>query len=302
VEAMGGMTQAIETGMPKLRIEESAARRQARIDSGEEIIVGVNKFISSVPDKVEVRVIDNTAVRQQQIEYLKKLKQKRDSSKVKEALEALTRCAQHESSSENLLDLSIKAARARATVGEISEALEIVWGRYNPKTNLVSGAYASSFSDQNTIKECTQKITEFSEKFGRRPRLLVAKMGQDGHDRGAKVIATGFADLGFDVDVGPLFQTPEEVVQQAVDADVHCIGISSLAAGHRTLIPELISLLQKEGIDDMVVICGGVIPPQDYDFLHSAGVSAVFGPGTRIPEAALQVVRAIEEKIRKNTK
>jgi len=294
---LGGMTKAIETGMPKLRIEESAARRQARIDSGEEIIVGVNKFESSQADPIEVRVIDNTMVRQQQIEKLKRLRQKRDNKKVKDALAALTECAQKDTPNSNLLDLSIKASRARASVGEISEALEVVWGRYNPRTNLVSGAYASTYSDQDIIKECSKKITEFSDKFGRRPRILVAKMGQDGHDRGAKVIATGFADLGFDVDVGPLFQTPEEVIQQAIDADVHCIGISSLAAGHRTLIPQLVSLLKKEEIDDMVVICGGVIPPQDYEFLYSAGVNAVFGPGTKIPEAALKVVKAIEEKI-----
>uniref|UniRef100_A0A6B2KYU9 methylmalonyl-CoA mutase n=1 Tax=Arcella intermedia TaxID=1963864 RepID=A0A6B2KYU9_9EUKA len=297
VEEMGGMVKAISTGMPKLRIEEAAAKRQAKIDSGEEVIVGVNKFVPARPDKVDVRIIDNTVVRQQQIDSLKNIRSKRDNAKVQELLKNITECARNESSTENLLDLTIKAARARATVGEISAALEAVWGRYLPKSSLVSGAYASTYNDKTVIEQCKKKIDLFASKFGRRPRLLVAKMGQDGHDRGAKVIATGFADMGFDVDVGPLFQTPSEVVRQAVDADVHCIGVSSLAAGHRTLIPQLVQTLKQEGIDDMIVICGGVIPPQDYDFLYQSGVAAIFGPGTRIPEAALKVLSSIEEKL-----
>lgn len=300
VEGLGGMTKAIETGMPKLRIEESAAKRQARIDSGEEIIVGVNKFIPKTADKVDVRMIDNTAVRNAQIEQLKKIKATRDSAKVTKILEEITQCAKNENSKENLLDLAIKASRLRATVGEISDALEKVWGRYSPKSALVSGAYANSYSEQEVISKVTKEVEKFSQKYGRRPRILVAKMGQDGHDRGAKVIATGFADLGFDVDVGPLFQTPQEVVQQAIDADVHCIGASSLAAGHRTLVPELINELKRQGVNDIIVIAGGVIPPQDYEFLYSSGVAAIFGPGTRIPDAALEVLQAIDKRISKS--
>jgi len=297
VESLGGMTKAIETGMPKLRIEESSARRQARIDSGEEIIVGVNKYQPKVPDNIDVRMIDNTTVRTAQINQINKIKATRDSAKVKSILEALTKCAKDESSKENLLDLAIQASRLRATVGEISDALEVAWGRYNPKSSMVVGAYANNYSDPSVIAKVSKQVKEFADKHGRRPRILVAKMGQDGHDRGAKVIATGFADLGFDVDVGPLFQTPQEVIQQAVDADVHCIGVSSLAAGHRTLVPELINEMKKQGINDMIVICGGVIPPQDYEFLLSSGVAAVFGPGTRIPDAALEVLEEIKKKI-----
>jgi len=292
------MTKAIETGMPKLRIEESAAKRQARIDSGKEVIVGVNKYRPKVSDKVDVRVIDNASVRNQQIASIKNVKATRDA-KVQEILEKLTACAHFDDGKYNLLDLAIQAARARATVGEISDSLEKIWGRYSPKSYLVSGAYASSHADQELVKKVQTEISGFLAKNGRRPRILVAKMGQDGHDRGAKVIATGFADLGYDVDVGPLFQTPEEVVRQAIDSDVHCIGVSSLAAGHRTLVPALMSILKSQGISDVTVICGGVIPPQDYEFLKAAGVDGVFGPGSKIPEAALEVLHAIQRKQQK---
>jgi len=300
VEEIGGMTKAIENGMPKMRIEEVAARRQARIDSGEEVIVGVNKFVLKDQEKIDVRMIDNTKVRQQQIDSINHVKATRDSKKVKETLDALTQCAKEDKG--NLLDLAIKAARVRATIEEITEALAVVdgWDRYLPTSALISGAYSSSYKDKDVIEKARQLTAQFEKDQGRRPRILVAKMGQDGHDRGARVIATGFADLGFDVDVGPLFSTPEEVVRQALDADVHCIGVSSQAAGHRTLIPKLVDELRKPGEKEMVVIAGGVIPPDDYQLLKDAGCSAIFGPGTKIPDAAIQTLDAIKSKVKGN--
>ncbi|KAJ3208422.1 hypothetical protein HDU82_002511 [Entophlyctis luteolus] len=290
VETMGGMAKAVDSGMPKLRIEEAAAKRQARIDSGKEVIVGVNKYRLKEEDTVEVRGIDNTAVRNQQISKLVALKKNRNSTDVEAALSAITKSA--ETNQGNLLELSILAARSRATVGEISEALEKIWGRHNPTIRVVSGAYKSEYGDRDEITKTLEMVEQFAEKAGRRPRILVAKMGQDGHDRGAKVIASGFADLGFDVDIGALFQTPAEVARQAVDADVHVVGISSQAAGHKTLVPQLVEELKKIGAGDKLVVCGGVIPAQDYDFLYHAGVSCIFGPGTKIPLAAQEVVMA----------
>ncbi|KAJ3352460.1 hypothetical protein HDU83_008010 [Entophlyctis luteolus] len=291
VETMGGMAKAVDSGMPKLRIEEAAAKRQARIDSGKEVIVGVNKYRLKEEDTVEVRGIDNTAVRNQQISKLVALKKNRNSTDVEAALSAITKSA--ETNQGNLLELSILAARSRATVGEISEALEKIWGRHNPTIRVVSGAYKSEYGDRDEITKTLEMVEQFAEKAGRRPRILVAKMGQDGHDRGAKVIASGFADLGFDVDIGALFQTPAEVARQAVDADVHVVGISSQAAGHKTLVPQLVEELKKIGAGDKLVVCGGVIPAQDYDFLYHAGVSCIFGPGTKIPLAAQEVVSKI---------
>ncbi|OZJ03032.1 Methylmalonyl-CoA mutase, mitochondrial [Bifiguratus adelaidae] len=310
VESMGGMAKAVASGMPKLRIEESAAKRQARIDSGQETIVGVNKYRLEKEDEIEVLAIDNTAVRTSQIARINRIRETRDARKASACLEALTECAR--TNQGNLLELAIEAAKARCTVGEISDALEKVWGRHSPSSRVVSGAYKSEYGDHDDVNTTLKLVEKFMEAQGRRPRLLVAKMGQDGHDRGAKVIASGFADLGFDVDVGPLFQTPEEVARQAIDADVHVIGVSSQAAGHKTLVPALIEELKKLGAADKLVICGGVIPQQDYGFLKSAGVSAVFGPGmyldgrsndptqmdnhlgTRIPIAAQEVVKKIE--------
>ncbi|KAI8055523.1 methylmalonyl coenzyme A mutase [Syncephalis plumigaleata] len=297
IEEMGGMAKAVATGMPKLRIEESAAKRQARIDSGQETIVGVNKYRLEKETPIEVLAIDNTNVRRKQIERINKAKETRNAQDAQAALDALTECAR--TGKGNLLDLSIKAARVRCTVGEISSALEKVWGRHEAETRVVSGAYKSAYGDRDEVGETLKMVEEFAKKYGRRPRLLVAKMGQDGHDRGAKVIASGFADLGFDVDVGPLFQTPEEVARQAIDADVHVVGVSSQAAGHKTLVPALIGKLYELGAKDKLVVCGGVIPPQDYDFLYEAGVSSVFGPGTKIPLAAQEVLQKIEEALKK---
>eukprot|EP01130_Rhizamoeba_saxonica_P000817 TRINITY_DN10725_c0_g1_i1.p1 TRINITY_DN10725_c0_g1~~TRINITY_DN10725_c0_g1_i1.p1 ORF type:complete len:737 (-),score=209.18 TRINITY_DN10725_c0_g1_i1:41-2251(-) len=291
VEELGGMTKAIETGMPKLRIEECAAKKQARIDSGEDVIVGVNKFQLKDPEPVEVRTIDNTQVRKEQIEQLERIRSSRDQGLVEEALEKLTKAAQ--TGEGNLLELSINAARCRATVGEISDSLEKIYGRYTPNTTVVSGAYIGTYNKKKDINDVQSAVEEFENTNGRRPRILVAKMGQDGHDRGAKVIASGFSDLGFDVDIGPLFQTPSEVVRQAIDADVHCIGVSSQAAGHRTLIPALIEELKKNDASDIKVIAGGVIPPKDYDELYNAGVLLVFGPGTKIPDAAKKILESI---------
>lgn len=307
VEELGGMTKAIETGMPKLRIEEAAALRQARIDSGKEVIVGVNKYASNAAagsskssssaqpgnGGVDVLVIDNSKVRESQIARLKATKAKRDEKKAKAALQALTDAAK--TNTGNLLALSIDAARARCTLGEISSALEDVYGRYAPRSAAVSGAYVSAFGDRAELSRIEEKITQFANKYGRRPRILVAKMGQDGHDRGSKVIASGFADLGFDVDIGPLFQTPQEVVRQAIDADVHCIGVSSQAAGHRTLVPQLIELLKQQGAKDIVVVCGGVIPQEDYQSLYDVGVASIFGPGSKVYLAAEQVLAQIEK-------
>lgn len=292
VENLGGMAKAVATGMPKLRIEECAARKQARIDSGLEVIVGVNKYRLKEQEAVDVLCIDNTVVREKQIARIKKTRENRDSKKAEESLSAITNCC--ESGDGNLLALSIEAARHRCTVGEITEAMEKVFGRHVASDRMVSGAYKTEFGEEDEISKVIKRVERYQENEGRRPRILVAKVGQDGHDRGGKVIATGFADMGFDVDIGPLFSTPREAAQQAIDADVHVVGVSSLAAGHKTLIPELIIELTNMGRPDILVVAGGVIPPQDYDFLYESGVAAVFGPGTRIPDAAAQVLDILE--------
>jgi methylmalonyl-CoA mutase len=295
IDDVGGMSKAVESGMCKLRIEEAAAKRQARIDAGHETIVGVNKYKLDVEEKVDVLVVDNTSVREQQIAKLKKVKSTRDSAKAEAALKALEEVARTRQGS--LMGAAVDCARARCSLGEISDAMENVFGRYVATSRMVSGAYKTEFGEADEIKAVVAKIREFAESEGRQPRIMVAKMGQDGHDRGAKVIATGFADLGFDVDIGPLFQTPAEAARQAVDADVHVVGVSSQAAGHKTLVPQLIEELNKLGRGDIVVVAGGVIPPQDYDFLYKCGVSAIFGPGTRIPVAAGKVVEQIVKNI-----
>jgi len=292
VEELGGMAKAVVSGMPKLRIEESAARRQARIDSGKETIVGVNKYKLEKEDEVEVLTVDNSKVRQSQIDKLNNIRANRDNNAANDALAALTECAK--GGEGNLLALAIIASRARCSVGEISDALETVFKRHVANDRTASGAYSSEYGSDGEIDAVLKRVEGFLEQVGRRPRIMVAKMGQDGHDRGAKVIATGFSDLGFDVDVGPLFQTPAEVAQQAVDSDVHCIGVSTQAAGHKTLMPELVACLKELEREDIVVVCGGVIPPQDYQFLYDAGVTSIFGPGTRIPQAAVKLVEDIE--------
>ena len=292
-ESLGGMTKAIESGIPKMRIEEAAAAKQARIDSGKDVIVGVNKYLTSEKPDFDILDVDNTAVRQEQIERLIKLKKERDTKEVEASLEALTKCAA--SGQGNLLALAVDAARKRASLGEISSALEKSFGRYKASIKSISGVYSKEMKNNKEFDKVRALSDHFAELDGRRPRILVAKMGQDGHDRGAKVIATGFADLGFDVDIGPLFQTPDEVAMQAAENDVHVIGASSLAAGHKTLIPELIQALKKNGRPDILVVAGGVIPKQDYDFLYSAGVAGIFGPGTPITESA----KAILEKLLK---
>lgn len=295
VESYGGMTKAIEAGIPKMRIEEASARRQARIDSGKETIVGVNKFRLEKEDPIEILEVDNTAVRISQIKRLQDVKKNRNDDEVKKALDAITKCA--ETGEGNLLELSIVAARARATLGEISTAIEKVSGRYQAVTRTISGVYSSEYAQDDHLFEQVRKMTdEFAKHEGRRPRILIAKMGQDGHDRGAKVVATAYADMGFDVDVGPLFQTPEETAQQAVENDVHVVGMSSLAAGHKTLLPQLVEELKKLGREDIIVICGGVIPAQDYDFLYEHGASAIFGPGTKIPETGIKIMELIKER------
>ncbi|MCP3738560.1 methylmalonyl-CoA mutase [Rossellomorea sp. BNER] len=291
IENLGGMTKAIETGLPKMKIEEAAARRQALIDSGKETIIGVNQYRLEKEDPIDILDIDNTAVRLKQLERIKILKEQRNDQQVSESLEALTKAA--ETREGNLLELAVNAARNRATLGEISDAIEKISGRHKAVIRSVSGVYSSNFSNEDEILEVKDMTNEFLENEGRRPRILIAKMGQDGHDRGAKVIATAFADLGFDVDVGPLFQTPEETALQAVENDVHVIGVSSLAAGHKTLLPQLISELKKLGREDILVVIGGVIPFQDYEFLLENGASAVFGPGTVIPVAAQKVIEEI---------
>ena len=295
VENLGGMKKAVESGMPKQRIEAAAVRRQFLIDEGKEVIVGANKYQTDNAESVEVREINNSAVRSAQIELLKKIRKSRDTQKVDYALKSITDAA--ETGEGNLLALSIKAMRVRATVGEVSTAMEKIWGRYNATIKSISGVYAKSFLDQKKIIDVREEINSFTNRAGRRPRIMVAKMGQDGHDRGAKVIATAFADLGFDVDITPLFQTPEEVVKQAVENDVHVIGISSQAAGHKILIEQLMTALQKENAEDITVVAGGVIPPQDYDFLKNLGVACVFGPGTPIPEAVHWVLAALDKKL-----
>ncbi|XP_043196693.1 methylmalonyl-CoA mutase, mitochondrial-like isoform X1 [Amphibalanus amphitrite] len=297
VEEMGGMAEAVASGWPKLKIEECAARKQAAIDSGTEVIVGVNKYRLEKEEPLDVLMIDNQQVYRAQCDKLERLRASRDPAAVKEALAAVTEVAR--TGQGNLLQMAVAAARARATVGEITQAMEEVFGRHVATDKFVSGAYKSEYADTEGLQKVMQKVEEFAEEEGRRPRILVAKMGQDGHDRGAKVIATGFADLGFDVDVGPLFQTPEEVAQQAVDADVHVVGVSTLAAGHRTLVPALVRALREAGRGDALVIVGGVIPPQDYQMLFDCGAAAVFGPGTKIPVAALEVLNMISSNLKK---
>lgn len=295
IESLGGMAKAIETGVPKMRIEEAAARRQALIDSGKERIIGVNAYCLDKEDPIEILEVDNKAVLQSQLERLKKLKAERDESKTRSALNALTKCA--ETGEGNLLALAVEAARARATLGEISDAMEKVFGRHKAVIKAISGVYSSEFSESAEMQNVIKKTREFEEKEGRRPRILVAKMGQDGHDRGAKVISTAFADMGFDVDIGPLFQTPEETARQAVENDVHIVGFSSLAAGHKTLLPQLVEELKKLGREDIMVVIGGVIPAQDYEFLRQHGASAIFGPGTVIPVAAMKVLEELEKRL-----
>jgi len=290
VEALGGMTKAVESGMPKLRIEESAARRQARVDRGDEVIVGVNKYRPEHPEHVDVLDIDNTKVREQQIARLSQVRAARDEHACRAALDALEAGARGDG---NLLALCIEAARARATVGEMSEAMERVFGRHKAEIRSISGVYGSAYEDDDEFRGIREEVARFAAEAGRQPRMLVAKMGQDGHDRGAKVVGTAFADLGFDVDFGPLFETPAEVAKAAVENDVHVVGVSSQAAGHKTLVPQLIDELKAAGADDIVVVVGGVIPPQDYRFLEDHGVAAVFGPGTNIPAAAHKVLQLL---------
>ena len=291
VENLGGMTKAIEKGIPKLRIEEAAAIKQARIDSGKDLIVGVNKYQLDHEDPLHILEVDNNVVRNAQIERLNKIKAQRNSVKVNETLINLTKCAK--TNNGNLLDLAVQAARERATLGEISDALEKVFGRYKATINSITGVYSKEIKEDETYKKATELADKFAELEGRRPRIMIAKMGQDGHDRGAKVVATSFADLGFDVDIGPLFQTPKEAAKQAVENDVHVLGVSSLAAGHKTLVPQVLAALKKYGREDIMVIAGGVIPPQDYQFLFNAGVVGVFGPGTKIAKAAIDILEIL---------
>ncbi|QQD16622.1 methylmalonyl-CoA mutase [Spongiibacter nanhainus] len=293
IEEKGGMAKAIETGMPKLRIEESAARKQARIDRGDDVIVGVNKYVLDEEQDVDVLDIDNEKVRKSQVAALERIRANRDEKAVEDALEAIYQCAV--SGEGNLLDLCVKATRVRATVGEISFAMEREFGRFNAQAQTVSGVYGSAFQDDESWQGISSDIEKFVEQHGRRPRMLVCKMGQDGHDRGAKVIATAFADVGFDIDLSPMFSTPEEVAKQAVENDVHVVGVSSQAAGHKTLVPQLIEELKKVGAEDIIVVAGGVIPRQDYDFLTKAGVKGIFGPGTKIPLAARDVLDQINK-------
>lgn len=288
VEELGGMTKAIEAGIPKLRIEEAAARKQARIDSGQDTIVGVNKYRLEKEDPLHILEVDNQAVRKQQIDRLNAIKTSRDNAKVTAALNQLTECAK--TGHGNLLALAVEAAKERATLGEISDALEDVFGRFKAQIQSVSGVYSKEIKDDSSFQKAKELANKFAETEGRRPRIMIAKMGQDGHDRGAKVVATGYADVGFDVDIGPLFQTPAEAAKQAVENDVHALGVSSLAAGHKTLVPQVIEELKKYGRDDIMVIVGGVIPAQDYQFLFDAGAVAVFGPGTKISDAAITIL------------
>ena len=297
IEKLGGMAKAIETGLPKMRIEEASARTQARIDSGVQTIVGVNKYRLEHEDPIDILEIDNTAVRLQQEASLKELKAKRDEAQVKKDLEAITECVREfnegKKSKDNLLDLAVRAAGHRATLGEISDACEAIVGRYKAVIRTISGVYRSESKNDKLFDKACEMTDEFAKKNGRRPRIMVAKMGQDGHDRGAKVVATGYADCGFDVDMGPLFQTPAEAARQAVENDVDIVGASSLAAGHKTLIPQLIEELKKLGREDIMVIAGGVIPAQDYDFLYQAGVAAIFGPGTPVPYSAVEMMKIL---------
>jgi len=299
IEALGGMTKAIEAGIPKMRIEQAAAKKQARIDSGTDLIVGVNTNQLKEEEELQILEVDNKKVRKQQIARLADLKQQRDPEKVKNSLNRLMQAAQAISESKglsaenNLLALAVDAARARATLGEISGALEASFGRYKAKIQSFTGVYSKEIKDDSSFKKARELADKFAEQDGRRPRIMIAKMGQDGHDRGAKVVATGYADLGFDVDIGPLFQTPEEAAKQAVENDVHILGVSSLAAGHKTLVPQVINALKEYDRDDIMVIVGGVIPKQDYQFLFDAGAVAIFGPGTKISDAAIQILEIL---------
>jgi methylmalonyl-CoA mutase len=288
VEELGGMTKAIESGIPKLRIEEAAARKQARIDSGQDIIVGVNQYRLEKEDPLQILDVDNQMVRRQQLEQLERIKTTRNNKNVTENLDQLIHCAK--TGEGNLLEIAVEAARNRATLGEISDALETVFGRYKAQIKSFSGVYSKEIKNDESFEKAKQLANVFAEKEGRRPRIMIAKMGQDGHDRGAKVVATGYADVGFDVDIGPLFQTPSEAAKQAVENDVHILGVSSLAAGHKTLVPQVIEELKKYGREDIMVVVGGVIPAQDYQFLFDAGAVAVFGPGTKISEAAIKIL------------
>jgi methylmalonyl-CoA mutase len=304
IEELGGMTKAIESGVPKIRIEEAAARKQARIDSGEDIIVGVNKYRLEAEDPIQTLEVDNQTVRDQQIDRLKRIKSSRDDTRVRETLSKLTEAAQLKSKSvtkdqhgyqdsKNLLALAIEAARERASLGEISDALEVAFGRYKAQIKSFSGVYSKEIKDDHSFKKARELTDKFAEQDGRRPRIMIAKMGQDGHDRGAKVVATGYADVGFDVDIGPLFQTPKEAAKQAVENDVHILGVSSLAAGHKTLVPQVINELKNYGREDIMVVVGGVIPKQDYQYLFDAGAVAVFGPGTKISDAAIKILEIL---------
>jgi methylmalonyl-CoA mutase len=291
VEELGGMTKAIEEGIPKLRIEEAAARKQARIDSGQDIIVGVNKYRLEKEDPLLILDVDNQMVRKQQLEQLDRIKASRDSKKVAESLQKLILCAK--TGEGNLLEIAVEAARNRTTLGEISDALETVYGRYKAQIKSFSGVYSKEIKDDKSFEKAKQLANTFAKQEGRRPRIMIAKMGQDGHDRGAKVVATGYADVGFDVDIGPLFQTPAEAAKQAIENDVHILGVSSLAAGHKTLVPQVIEELKKYGREDIMVVVGGVIPSQDYQFLFDAGAVAVFGPGTKISDAAIKILEIL---------
>jgi methylmalonyl-CoA mutase len=293
VEELGGMTKAIESGIPKLRIEEAAARKQARIDSSQDIIVGVNKYRLEKEDPLQILDVDNQMVRKQQLEQLDRIKATRDTEKVQNSIKKLILCAQ--TGEGNLLEIAVEAARNRTTLGEISDALETVFGRYKAQIKSFSGVYSKEIKDDKSFEKAKQLADEFAKKEGRRPRIMIAKMGQDGHDRGAKVVATGYADVGFDVDIGPLFQTPAEAAKQAIENDVHILGVSSLAAGHKTLVPQVIEELKKYGREDIMVVVGGVIPAQDYQFLFDAGAVAVFGPGTKISEAAIKILEILIE-------
>ena len=294
IDDHGGMVRAIGKGIPKLRIEESAARKQARIDSGKDVIVGVNKYRNTAEHgNVEVREVDNSTVREAQVSRLNQVKRDRNQSEVAKALLAIKNAA--ESKTGNLLELSVNAARQRATLGEISETLAAVYGRHRAQIQSISAVYSSTYGGQDVIEKILQRTSSFAKKTGRRPRILVCKLGQDGHDRGAKVIATGLADLGFDVDIGPMFQTPEEAAREAIDNDVHVVGVSSQAAGHKTLVPELIDHLRKSGGDRIKVVVGGIIPPNDHDFMKSAGCAAIFGPGTPIPDCAEAILTILEK-------
>ena len=293
IEKLGGMAAAIETGIPKMRIEEAAARTQSRIDSGAQTIVGVNKYRLDHEDPIDILEVDNTAVRKQQIERLQALRANRNEADVKKALEAITECVK--TGKGNLLELAVEAARVRASLGEISDACEVVVGRYKATIRTISGVYSSETKNNDEFKKALELTGEFAKKEGRQPRIMIAKMGQDGHDRGAKVVATGFADCGFDVDMGPLFQTPAEAAKQAVENDVHVLGVSSLATGHKTLVPQVMEELKKLGREDIIVIAGGVIPAQDYECLYNAGVAAIFGPGTSVMKSAIEIMNILLE-------